>query len=105
MRQEQELIVITKTYDLILWSSNHTSRFPRKQVPAERAECKVQAVVLASDVCARPGRMKCGPGGSGRPQGSNAPPGLFFVDESRLERGAKRAAGSTERWPDGRLTL
>ncbi len=29
MKKEQELIVITKTYDLILWSCNHTSRFPR----------------------------------------------------------------------------
>jgi len=29
MRQEQELIVITKTYDLIFWSCHHTSRFPR----------------------------------------------------------------------------
>ena len=24
-----ELTVITKTYDLILWSYNHTSKFPR----------------------------------------------------------------------------
>ncbi len=29
MKEDQELIVITKTYDLILWSCNHTSRFPR----------------------------------------------------------------------------
>jgi hypothetical protein len=29
MRTEPELTVITKTYDLILWSCNHTSRFPR----------------------------------------------------------------------------
>ena len=28
MKKDQELIVITKTYDLILWSCNHTSRFP-----------------------------------------------------------------------------
>jgi hypothetical protein len=25
----EELTVITKTYDLILWSCNHTSKFPR----------------------------------------------------------------------------
>jgi hypothetical protein len=25
----EELVVITKTYDLILWSCQHTSRFPR----------------------------------------------------------------------------
>jgi hypothetical protein len=29
MKKEQELVVITKTYDLILRSCNHTSRFPR----------------------------------------------------------------------------
>ena len=27
--KHEELIVITKTYDLILWSCNHTSKFPR----------------------------------------------------------------------------
>ena len=29
MKKDQELIVITKTYDLILWSCNPTSKFPR----------------------------------------------------------------------------
>jgi hypothetical protein len=29
MKQERELTVITKTYDLVLWSCNHTGRFPR----------------------------------------------------------------------------
>ena len=29
MKKDQVLIVITKTYDLILWSCKHTSRFPR----------------------------------------------------------------------------
>src|SRR4051794_13786765 len=29
MERGQELTVITKTYDLILWSCHHTSRFPR----------------------------------------------------------------------------
>lgn len=29
MAKREELIVITKTYDLILWSANHTGRFPR----------------------------------------------------------------------------
>ena len=28
-RDTRELPVITKTYDLILWSCNHTGRFPR----------------------------------------------------------------------------
>jgi hypothetical protein len=40
MKPEQELIVITKTYDLILWSCHHTSRFPRNHrfVLGERLE-------------------------------------------------------------------
>ena len=29
MKPNEELTIITKTYDLILWSCNHTSRFPR----------------------------------------------------------------------------
>ena len=29
MKDTQELTVITKTYDLILWSCNHTGKFPR----------------------------------------------------------------------------
>ncbi len=39
-RSEEELVVITKTYDLILWSCNHTSRFPRNHrfVLGERIE-------------------------------------------------------------------
>ena len=38
--KDQELIVITKTYELILWSCNHTSRFPRNHrfVLGERIE-------------------------------------------------------------------
>ncbi len=28
-KTNEELAVITKTYDLILWSCNHTSKFPR----------------------------------------------------------------------------
>ena len=40
MKKSEELIVITKTYDLILWSCNHTSRFPRQHrfVLGERLE-------------------------------------------------------------------
>jgi len=40
MRKDQELIVITKTYDLILWSCNHTIKFPRNHrfVLGERIE-------------------------------------------------------------------
>jgi hypothetical protein len=40
MKKEQELAVITKTYDLILWSCSHTSKFPRNHrfVLGERIE-------------------------------------------------------------------
>jgi hypothetical protein len=40
MKSEQELVVVTKLYDLILWSCNHTSRFPRNHrfVLGERIE-------------------------------------------------------------------
>ena len=27
-RDDEELVVITKTYDLILWSCHHTGKFP-----------------------------------------------------------------------------
>ena len=30
MKKAEELVVITKTYGLILWSCNHTGRFPRQ---------------------------------------------------------------------------
>jgi hypothetical protein len=36
----EELVVLTKTYDLILWSCRHTDKFPRHHrfVLAERIE-------------------------------------------------------------------
>ena len=39
-KQEVELTVITKTYDFILWSCNHTGKFPRNHrfVLGERIE-------------------------------------------------------------------
>src|SRR3954452_6060384 len=39
-RDYEELTVITKTYDLILWSCNHTGKFPRNRrfVLGERIE-------------------------------------------------------------------
>lgn len=30
MKKQDELVIITKTYDLILWSCNHTGRFSRQ---------------------------------------------------------------------------
>ena len=40
MKKTEELVIITKTYALILWSCNHTSRFPRQHrfVLGERLE-------------------------------------------------------------------
>src|ERR1700734_3572195 len=40
LKRNEELIVITKTYDLILWSCNHTGKFPRNHrfVLGERIE-------------------------------------------------------------------
>jgi 23S rRNA-intervening sequence protein len=40
MKDMQELTVITRTYDLILWTCNHTSKFPRNHrfVLGERIE-------------------------------------------------------------------
>ncbi len=40
MKPDEELTVITKTYDLILWSCNHTGRFPHNHrfVLGERIE-------------------------------------------------------------------
>jgi hypothetical protein len=40
MQRANELIVITKAYDLILWSCHHTGRFPRNHrfVLGERIE-------------------------------------------------------------------
>jgi hypothetical protein len=39
-RDHEELVVITKTYDLILWSCHHTGKFPRNHrfVLGERLE-------------------------------------------------------------------
>src|SRR5262245_65793837 len=39
-RDHEELVVITKTYDLILWSCHHTGKFPRNHrfVLGERIE-------------------------------------------------------------------
>ena len=30
MKKSEEFVVVTKTYDLMLWSCQHTSRFPRQ---------------------------------------------------------------------------
>jgi len=51
MKKHEELVIITKTYDLILWSCNHTGRFPRQQrfVLGERIERPVpQSIQLHS---------------------------------------------------------
>jgi hypothetical protein len=40
MKQQEEVVVLTKIYDLILWSCNHTSRLPcqHRFVLGERLE-------------------------------------------------------------------
>ena len=46
-KRDDELVVITKTYDLILWSCNHTSKFPRNHrfVLGERIEQRLYDVL------------------------------------------------------------
>ena len=47
MRKNEELVVITKAYDLILWSCHHTSRFPRNHrfVLGDRIDRNLYAVL------------------------------------------------------------
>ena len=91
MKKTEELVVITKTYDLILWSCNHTSRFPRQHrfVLGERLERNlydllemlIQAVVPRRAGFVQFGQINNRPGRSGRSQDSNALPGhcsFFF---------------------------
>ncbi len=44
MPKDDELVIITKTYDFIVWSTQHTSRFPRnhRYVLGERIEVGLQ---------------------------------------------------------------
>jgi hypothetical protein len=51
--KSEELIVITKTYDLILWSCNHTARFPRSHrfVLGERIERKLYDLLESRSWC------------------------------------------------------
>ena len=39
-KKDEELVVITKTYNMVLWSCNHTGKFPRNHrfVLGERIE-------------------------------------------------------------------
>jgi hypothetical protein len=50
MEKAEELTVITKTYDLIPWSCNHTSQFPRNHrfVLGERIEQKLYTLLETS---------------------------------------------------------
>ena len=50
MKKHEELVVITKTYDLILWSCNHTGRFPRQHrfvLGDHRCGCRRTAAGIA----------------------------------------------------------
>ena len=46
-KEHEELIVITKTYDLILWSCKHTAKFPRNHrfVLGERIERSLYGIL------------------------------------------------------------
>ena len=50
MKKHEELVIITKTYDLILWSCNHTGRFPGQHrfVSGERIERHIHNAPPAS---------------------------------------------------------
>ena len=94
MKKQEELVVITKTYDLILWSCNHTGRFPRQHrfVLGERLErtlydlleTLIQVVVPCRAGFVQFGRIKNRPGRSGRSQDSNALPGYCSCFFRRL---------------------
>ena len=61
-RGQQELVVITKTYDLILWSCHHISRFPRNHrfVLGERMERNLYSLVetlIRAKYTKRPGEL------------------------------------------------
>ncbi len=64
-------------------TSQQTSAFAQPESvgisPSERAKCKVQVVVPCRATVPCLGQMKLWPFGSGRPNGSKAPPGLFIV--------------------------
>ena len=49
-REKEELNVVTRTYDLILWSCNHTGKFPRNHrfVLGERIERNLLALGVDS---------------------------------------------------------
>ena len=73
MKKQEELAVITKTYDLILWSCNHTGRFPRQHrfVLGERLErtlydlleTLIQVVVPCRTSLFRSAKSTIGPAG------------------------------------------
>ena len=74
MRKDQELTVITKTYDLILWSCNHTGTFPRNHrfVLGERIERNLYDL-LESLIRAKYSRQRQPFAGSGQPRTGNPP--------------------------------
>ena len=61
MKKAEELVVITKTYDLILWSCNHTSRFPRQHrfVLGERLERSLYDLLELLIQAVVPRRITC----------------------------------------------
>jgi hypothetical protein len=50
-REDEEMVIITKTYDLILWSCNHTGRLSAP-TRARRASEGIRHVMHATLACA-----------------------------------------------------
>ena len=79
-RTHQELVVITKTYALILWSCHHTSKFPpdHRFVLDERIESHLSEL-LESLIQAKYTRQRH----AWLEEGSKAPPGRLFFRTAR----------------------
>jgi len=53
MKKQEELVIISKTYDLILWSCNHTGRFPRQHRFVAQAGGQVESTDTAAEISER----------------------------------------------------
>ncbi len=60
MKKSEEFVVITKTYDMMLWSCQHTSRFPRQHrfVLGERLAHNLYDLL---ETLSNPVTIGCGP--------------------------------------------
>ena len=74
LKRHEELVVITKTYDLILWSCNHTGKFPRNHrfVLGERIERNLYDL-LETLIQAKYTRQRQRLAGASQPDSGNPP--------------------------------